>query len=204
MKKILPADPPGIEEAARAILDGKVVAFPTETFYGLGAEAFHRDAVQKVFAIKGREEKNPLLVLIAERDWLPQLVKNIPPPAEALMDHFWPGPLTLIFEASSSILPQVTAGTGKIGIRLSSHPIAQALVRKVGRAVTGTSANRSGRPSTQTAEEVWEALGDCVDAILDGGKTKGGLGSTVLDITSDPPRIVREGAVPRSELDPFR
>lgn len=203
MHTLIPADPRGIEQAARAILEGKVAAFPTETFYGLGAEAFNIEAVQRIFTIKGREEKNPLLLLIADRGWLPRLVHKIPPRAETLMDRFWPGPLTLIFEASSSIPPLVTAETGKVGIRLTSHPIAQALIDRVGRAVTGTSANRSGQPSTQTAQEVWEALGDSVDVILDGGKTKGGLSSTVLDISISPPRVIREGALSRKELEPY-
>lgn len=203
MKTIIPADPQGIEHAACTVLGGKVIAFPTETFYGLGAEAFHIQALQRIFAIKGREEKNPLLVLIGERAWLPNLVKNVPFGAEKLMDRFWPGPLTLIFDALAAIPSTLTGGMGKIGIRVSSHPVAQSLVKRIGKPITGTSANRSGRPSTQTAKEVWTALGDSVDVILDGGKTQGGLGSTVLDISVNPPRMIREGALSRKELDPY-
>jgi L-threonylcarbamoyladenylate synthase len=203
MKRIIPADPPGIDRAAQSILEGKIIAFPTETFYGLGARAFQVEAVQRIFAIKGREERNPILILVASRDWVPRLARKIPPRAQILMKHFWPGPLTLVFEASQSIPAVITAGTGKVGIRLTSHPVARGLIQRVGEAITGTSANRSGEPSCQTAEEVWKALGERIDGILDGGKTMGGVGSTVLDITSDPPRIIREGAIPRSELDPF-
>ncbi len=185
------------------MLGGKVIAFPTETFYGLGADAFHIKALERIFAIKGRAEKNPLLILIGERAWLPKLVQNIPPRAEELMERFWPGPLTLVFDALPSIPSILTAGTGKIGIRVSSHPVAQSLVKKMGRPITGTSANRSGQPSTRTAEEVWTALGDSVDGILDGGETRGGLGSTVLDISLSPPGMIREGALSQKELNPY-
>jgi L-threonylcarbamoyladenylate synthase len=201
--KILPADAQGVEEATRRIREGLVVAFPTETFYGLGADALNVEAIRKVFTIKGRQEKNPLLLLIGDRSRLTSLVKTIPPRAEGLMDKFWPGPLTLIFKASSSIPSFVTGGTGKVGIRISSHPIAQALVQVVGRAITWTSANRSGEPSVVTAAKVQAALGDSLDGVLDGGRTRGGMGSTVLDISGESPVFIREGAISREVLAPF-
>jgi L-threonylcarbamoyladenylate synthase len=119
------------------------------------------------------------------------------------MEKFWPGPLTLVFEASPLLSSLLTGGTGTVGVRLSPHPIAQALVRAVGRAITATSANFSGQPSASVAAEVFRAMGTRVDAILDGGQTKGGLGSTVLDVSSPAPRIIRQGVISRPELVPF-
>jgi L-threonylcarbamoyladenylate synthase len=201
--KIFSADSAGLQWASQAILQGNVVAFPTETFYGLGAEAFNLQAIKKVFALKGREEKNPLLLLIADPSWLPGLVKKIPPLAETLMARFWPGPLTLIFESSPAVPPLLTAQTGKIGVRISSHPVAAALTLAVGRAITGTSANLSGQPSAQTASEVWESLGPRIEGVLNGGKTPGGRGSTVLDVSGTVPQIVRQGAISREALAPY-
>jgi L-threonylcarbamoyladenylate synthase len=182
------------------ILHGSVVAFPTETFYGLGADAMDEKAIQKIFQIKGRKEEKPLLLLVADRTWLPGLVRKIPPRAERLMEKFWPGPLTLVFEASPHLPPILTANTGKVGLRISSHPVAQALVKAVGRALTATSANVSGQPSASLAGEVLQALGDKVGAILDGGRTPGGLESTVLDVSGPGPKILRRGAIPQAEL----
>jgi L-threonylcarbamoyladenylate synthase len=201
--QILKVDSQGISRAGEMILHGSVVAFPTETFYGLGADAMDEKALQKIFQIKGRKENKPLLLLVADRTWLPGLVKEIPPRAERLMEKFWPGPLTLVFEASPRLPPILTANTGKVGLRISSHPVARALVQAVGRVITGTSANRSGRPSASLPAEVFQALGRKVDAILDGGKTAGGLGSTVLDISADRPKIIRPGAISGAELAPF-
>jgi L-threonylcarbamoyladenylate synthase len=199
----LKADPQGIKKAGQLILHGKVVAFPTETFYGLGADALDVEALQKIFRVKGREANKPLLLLVADRSWLPGLVKNISPRAEPLMERFWPGPLTLVFEAAAHLPPLLTANTGKIGLRISSHPVAQALVRVVGRAITATSANVSDQPGASLAGEVFQALGKKIDAILDGGKTAGGLGSTVVDVSEVPPKIIRQGAISHSELAPF-
>jgi len=200
---ILKACPRGIARASRIILRGGVVAFPTETFYGLGADAGNIQALEKVFQAKGREEHKPLLLLLADRTWISGLVKEIPMVAESLMKNFWPGPLTLIFEASPHLSLLLTGGTGKVGLRISSHPVAQALVQKVGQAITGTSANLSGQPSASLVAEVFRGLGGEIDAILDGGQTAGGLGSTVLDVTGERPRIIRRGAIPGSQLASF-
>lgn len=200
---ILKADPPGIEEAAQTILQGGVVAFPTETFYGLAADALNEKGLQKIFRIKGREETKPLLLLVEDRSWVPGLVRKISPLAERLMEKFWPGPLTLLFEASTQLPVILTANTGKVGLRISSHPVAQSLVHAVGRAITATSANLSGQASISNAEEVFRALGGKLDAILDGGKTAGGLGSTVLDVSGISTQILREGVISRRDLDRF-
>jgi L-threonylcarbamoyladenylate synthase len=201
---IFKADPPGIEEAARIILQGGVVAFPTETFYGLAADALNERAPQKIFQIKGREENKPLLLLVADRSWVPGLVRKISPLAERLMEKFWPGPLTLVFEASPHLPAILTANTGKVGLRISTHSVARSLVQAVGRAITGTSANLSGQPSVSTAEEVFQALGSSkLDAILDGGKTAGGLGSTVVDVSGISTQVIREGVISRRGLARF-
>ena len=202
-QKVVKADMAGIRLVSQVILQGGVAAFPTETFYGLGADARNEEALQKIFQIKGREENKPLLLLIADRDWLSGLVRNIPPVAGRLMEKFWPGPLTLVFEASPRLSALLTGGTGTVGVRLSPHPVAQALIQAVGRAITATSANLSGQPSASVAAEVFRALGNRVDAILDGGQTPGGLGSTVLDVSSPAPRIIRRGVISQAELVPF-
>jgi len=198
---ILKPDPQGIKKAAQIILRCGIIAFPTETFYGLAADALNEAALKKIFQVKKREEGNPLLLLIADKSWLKGLVQNISPLAERLMDRFWPGPLTLVFDASPQLSPLLTADTGKIGIRFSPHPVTQALVQAVGRAITGTSANLSGQPGILTAREVHQSLGESLDAVLDGGKTAGGPGSTVLDVSDPSPRMIREGTLSRSDWE---
>jgi L-threonylcarbamoyladenylate synthase len=200
---ILKPDPQGIKKAAQMVLQGGIIAFPTETFYGLAADVLNEAALKKIFQVKKREEGKPLLLLIADKSWLNGLVQNISPLAERLMNRFWPGPLTLVFNASAQLSPLLTADTGKIGIRLSPHPVTQALVQAVGRAITGTSANLSGQPGTLTAREVHQSMGESLDAVLDGGKTAGGPGSTVLDVSHPSPRIIREGMIFRNELSLF-
>jgi L-threonylcarbamoyladenylate synthase len=192
-----------IQEAAQVILTGGVVAVPTESFYGLSVHALNEKAIERLFQVKGRREDNPVLVLIASRETLESYVTKISDRASKLMECFWPGGLTLVFFADPILPPSLTAGTGKIGVRLSSHLVPKELARVVGAPITGTSANRSGQPSCSTAEEVMEAVGEDIDLILDGGKTPGGKGSTVLDVTLDPPVVVREGLVSRDELRPF-
>jgi L-threonylcarbamoyladenylate synthase len=200
---IFKANPSGIKKAAQIILQGGVVAFPTETFYGLAADARNEAAIKKIFQVKGREEENPILLLVADRSWLGGLVEEVNPPADRLMDKFWPGPLTLVFRASPHVFPLLTADTGKIGVRVSGLAAAQALTRAVGRPITGTSANLSGRPGTSTAEEVVQSLGEKLDAVLDGGKTAGGPGTTVLDVSGPFSRVLRAGVIARKDLEPF-
>jgi L-threonylcarbamoyladenylate synthase len=200
---VLKTDPQGIERAAQVILQGGIVAFPTETFYGLAADTLNEKSLQKIFAMKGRAEDKPLLLLIAEKAWVPRLVRRIPPAAERLMEKFWPGPLTLVFEASPELSPLLTGGYGKVGLRISSHPAALGLTRAAGRAITATSANLSGEPSASLPAEVLRSLGESLDAVLDGGKTPGGIGSTVLDVSGPSPKIIREGAVLRKDLADF-
>jgi L-threonylcarbamoyladenylate synthase len=195
--KIDPRNPDAekLAEAVRVLCEGGVVAFPTETFYGLGADARNETAVEKIFRIKGRNFRNPLSVIVAnDRDVIP-LVEEIPAAAKILMQTFWPGPLTLVFRASSSVLPRLTANTGKIGIRVSSHPLARLLAGGLGGPLTATSANLSGGPECFSADAVIRALGELPGSVIDGGETPGGAGSTILDVTVFPPRILREGAI---------
>jgi L-threonylcarbamoyladenylate synthase len=192
-----------LNKAASIIRSGGVVAFPTESFYGLGVSAWHEKAIQRLFAIKEREENQPILLLIPTRSLLNQYVIRIPDIATQIMEQFWPGGLTLIFEANPDLPHLLTSGTGKIGLRISSHPVAAALVKAVGAPITGTSANISGQAACSSAEAVRHSLGRSVDFVLDGGDTKGGKGSTVLDITVDPPAILREGMVTRKQLEAY-
>ena len=187
-----------LAEAVRVLREGGVVTFPTETFYGLGADARNEAAVEKIFRIKGRNFRNPLPVIVADEGELIPLVEEIPATATILMQTFWPGPLTLIFRAAPSVSSRLTGGTGKIGIRVSSHPIARFLAAGLAGPLTATSANPSGGPECSSADAVIRTLSDLPDAVIDGGATPEGAGSTILDVTVFPPRILREGAIPHS------
>jgi len=179
---------------------GGVVAYPTETFYGLGVDALNEDSIKKIYAIKKRSFSQPLLILIPHRDVLPEYVKDIPEVALKLINRFWPGPLTLIFFASPHLPPLLCAQTKKIAVRVSSHPIARALAEGTRFPITSTSANVSGSASPTTLEEVSLQLGNEVDLIIDGGRTTGGKPSTIIDVTQCPPRLIREGTIPFDEL----
>jgi L-threonylcarbamoyladenylate synthase len=189
-----------LSEAARILREGGIVAFPTETFYGLGVDARQEAAVEKIFRIKGRNVRNPISVIVdSEREVLP-LVAAMPEEARILMQRFWPGPLTLVFSAAPSVSSHLTCGSGKIGIRVSSHTVARLLAKRIAGPLTATSANLSGGQECSTAEDVIHLFGDRLDAIIDGGPTLGGMGSTILDITVYPPLVLRAGAVSLTEI----
>ena len=190
-----------LTQAADLIHRGGIVAFPTETYYGLGADALNPEAIERIYTIKGRDRDKPILILVESSDRMNALVKPFPPMVERLMADFWPGPLTILFQANDRLPIGLTAGTGKIGIRVPSHPVARALLSAVGAPLTGTSANRAGGRSPQTAEEVQSSIGRELDLVLDAGPTPGEKPSTVLDCTSSPFRIVREGIVARETLE---
>jgi L-threonylcarbamoyladenylate synthase len=190
----------GVDRARHIILSGGIVAFPTESFYGLAVNALDENAIGRLFKIKKRLYNMPVLVLIPSLEYLKGYVADVPEIALRLIGRFWPGGLTLLFKAGSGISPLLTADTRKIGVRISSHPLAAALARAVDSPITGTSANISGKPGCVTAKEVYSSLGRDVDLILDGGETKGGKGSTILDVTVDPPEIIREGMISREQL----
>lgn len=205
MPDVLEIDPRGpqphiLARAVDILRAGGVLAFPTETFYGLAADAANEKAIEKIFQIKGRGFGNPIALIAGSECHLQGLVAEIHDAARILMRAFWPGPLTLVFKASSRVLPRLTAGTGRIGIRVSSHPIAAGLAEALGGPITATSANRSGAAETVSAEEVLQMLGEDLDAVIDGGAAPGGMGSTFLDVTAVPPVVLREGAVPKERI----
>ncbi len=189
-----------INQAAQIIQSGSVVAFPTETFYGLAALASDREAVERVYSIKNRSRNKSISILVEDLTHLQIWVEAIPIEAHQLMERFWPGPLTLVFAAARHVPTNLTAGTGKVGVRISPHPIAQALVKAVGAPITATSANRSGAPSCRSSAEVLTQLGSDLAAVLDAGLTPGGKVSTIADVTIRPPRILRIGAVTAQEI----
>ena len=186
-----------IVEAVRILRAGGIVAYPTETFYGLAADCTNEAAIEKIFIAKGRDEKTPISLIVAVESQIVPLVKTIPDSARKLAERFRSCGITILFEASPSLSGKLTAGTGKIGIRLSKNAVASLLARELGSAVTATSANRSGEKECVTAQEVAETLGDWIDVILDGGAAPGPPGTTVVDATVDPPQVLREGTVSR-------
>jgi L-threonylcarbamoyladenylate synthase len=193
-------EPEFIQPAGSVIKEGGIVAFPTRCLYGLGADAFNADAVDRVFKIKQRPTQKPILILIEQRIQLERLVSHASSAAFCIMDHFWPGRVTLVFKAGPAVPGHLTAGTGKIGIRLPGHPVAAALIRSLGRPITGTSANLSGESGCRRLGDLKPQLTRQLDAALDAGLLKGGTGSTVVDVTGDIPRILREGEISATEL----
>ena len=193
-------EPEIIQDVGTIIQQGGVVAFPTRCLYGLGADAYNADAVGRIFKLKQRPSQKPILILIDQRIQLEGLVSHISPAASRIMDRFWPGGVTLVFEAGVHVPHHLTAGTGKIGIRLAGHPVAAALVRSLGRPLTGTSANISGDPGCRRIDDLKSQLALQLNAVLDSGLLKGGAGSTVVDVTGDMPRILRKGEIPEKEI----
>ena len=192
-----------LTRAAEIIAHGGIIAYPTETFYGLGADATNEKAIQKIFAIKGRNFKNPISLIIGQTDDIYPLVQDVPQTAQKLMAAFWPGALTIVFLAANNVSPLLTAGSGKIGLRVSSHPGARGIVQKLKRPLTATSANLTGAPECTRASEVAEQIGDKIDAIIDLGDTPGIKGSTIIDVTCTPPVILREGAISRQTIEKY-
>ena len=198
--KVLSPDPAAFALASDLLRRGGLVAFPTETVYGLGADALNRDAVLSIFAAKGRPADNPLIVHIHDRSQLNDLCE-IPPLAEPLMDAFWPGPLTLLFVRKPVVPPEVTAGLPTVAIRMPSHPVAAAMLRSCNLPVAAPSANTSGRPSPTAAAHVLEDMNGKIPLILDGGSCDVGLESTVLDLCHGRPTILRPGGVTKEMLE---
>lgn len=189
-----------LTETSRILREGGIIAFPTETFYGLGVDARQEAAVEKIFRIKGRNVRDPVSVIVDSEEEVIPLVTAIPEAARFLMKKFWPGPLTLVFCAAPPVSSHLTGGTGKIGIRVSSHTVARVLAKRLSGPLTATSANLSGGQECTTAADVIHIFGDRLDAIIDGGPTPGGMGSTVLDVTVHPPLVLRAGAVSLTEI----
>jgi L-threonylcarbamoyladenylate synthase len=189
-----------IERAARCLRRGGLVAFPTETVYGVGADATNRDAVRRIFAVKQRPATDPLIVHVADLAAVRLLVAHVPEVALDLASAFWPGPLTLVLPRSPLVPDEVTAGLDSVAVRVPAHPVARALVRAAGVPVAAPSANLFSRPSPTKAEHVVDDLGPALDLILDGGPTAVGLESTVLDLTGLRPTVLRPGGVSLEQL----
>lgn len=196
----LPVPSLDINQAATVLHAGGLVAFPTETVYGLGADARNIQAVARIFAAKGRPSDHPLIVHIADAQQLTQWAQNIPQAAWKLAEAFWPGPLTLILPRLSSVPDAVTGGLNTIALRVPNHPLALALLKEFGGGIAAPSANRYGQVSPTSAEDVQEELGDRVDLILDGGRCPVGIESTIVDLSTMTPKILRSGKITQEEL----
>ena len=194
-------DPAAMREAGRILKEGGLVAFPTETVYGLGGNALDERASGKIYAAKGRPSDNPLIVHIAETDALFQITEEVPKKAMAMAEAFWPGPLTMIFRKNDKVPLATTGGLSSVAVRMPSHPVALALIREGGGFVAAPSANTSGRPSPTTADHVKEDLSGKIDMILDGGPVGIGLESTIVDFTEETPTILRPGYINREMME---
>jgi L-threonylcarbamoyladenylate synthase len=204
--EIIKINPERIEEkklkrAAKVLKKGGIVSYPTETFYGLGADPLNEQAAAKVYRIKGRNFKQPLLLIISEVEDIVRFGFSLPPEFHKLTRLFWPGPLTIALPAPSGLPDYLLGEGGGVAFRLSSNKIARELSRHFCRPITGTSANRSGKPPVTTAAEVADEVGEEIELIIDGGKTKGGPPSTVINLAIEPPCIVRAGAIKKEELE---
>jgi len=196
--KVAPAHPSteAIKKAASTIKAGGTVVYPTRCLYGLGADAFNAAAVDKIYSIKQRPAQKPILILIDHSRQLKRLVTQVPTIAEKLMRQFWPGKVTIVFEAGSGVSPVLTGGSGKIGVRLPGHPVASALVEAVASPITGTSANLSGSPGCHQISDLAPQVARRLELVLDAGPLAGGAGSTVVDVTQgDRPLVLREGVI---------
>jgi L-threonylcarbamoyladenylate synthase len=205
MSEIIQIDPkdPSTESIERAVgylREGQVIAYPTETIYGLGADVQEKKAVKRIYDLKARDYGLPISILVSNLVMLREVVSDVPERAFPLMRKFWPGPLTILFPASSIIPKGLVTNTGKVGIRISSHPVAAALVETFGRPMTTTSANLSGFPPSLAVKHVQKYFGDKLPCILDGGEVEPSRGSTVVDIGEDTMRIIRDGAIAADEV----
>jgi L-threonylcarbamoyladenylate synthase len=189
-----------LQEAAKWIRAGGVVAIPTDTLYGLAADPFCADAVARVFAVKGRDAAQPLPLIASDTQQVALSLGPLTAVGERLSQRFWPGPLTLLVAAPQTLAKDVTGGTGRVGVRVPANGIARAICRAAGRPLTATSGNISGQPATADPDEVERTLGAVVDLLIDAGRTPGGPPSTIVDVTADPPLLVRAGATPWNDI----
>lgn len=195
------ATPEEIARAAATLKAGGVVAFPTETVYGLGADASNPDAVAKIYALKGRPSSHPVIVHLASAEALGDWALDVPGPASRLAARFWPGPLTLVLRRAARVPDAVTGGQDTVAVRVPAHPVAQALLRAFGGGIAGPSANRFGRVSATTAAHVHAEFGDAVECVLDGGECDVGIESTIVDVSGMQPTLLRPGGVSLAALE---
>jgi L-threonylcarbamoyladenylate synthase len=184
-----------IDESIKILNEGEVIAYPTESFYALGVIAADKDAVERLFKLKGRPIDKPLPVIVGDVDMLKSIVKEIPSQAEILISRYWPGPLTLIFESIKGLPVLLTGGTDKVAVRVPGHGFALALAKKAGFPITATSANPSSMSPATNGGMVRDYFGESLGLIVDGGQTPGGKPSTIVDVTHYPPRLIRQGRV---------
>jgi L-threonylcarbamoyladenylate synthase len=199
--KLLPAGKEAIGVAVRILADDGLVAFPTDTVYGVGAHAFQPDAVERIYTAKSRPRDKAIPILLARVDDLSLVAERITETAWLLAERFWPGGLTLVLPKKVSVSDVVSAGGPTIAVRVPDHPMSRDLIAALGAPLAATSANLSGHPSPVTAQEVEAELGGRIELILDGGRCPGGVPSTVLDLTTDPPTILRAGAIVVEEIE---
>lgn len=199
--KVLPATPEAIARAAAVLRAGGLVVFPTDTVYGVGAALGRLDAVERVYAIKGRDPSKPLQVLLADAADVAGVAAGLSPLAQRAVARLLPGGVTLVVKNGERVPPAVVAGGATVGVRVPDSLVCRALVRALGEPIAATSANRSGQPSPRTAQEALAALGDAVELVVDGGACPAGRDSTVIDLTGATPRVLRWGAVGREALE---
>jgi L-threonylcarbamoyladenylate synthase len=190
-----------IEYGVSILKKGGIIAYPTDTVYGLGAGMSYTQAIERVYRVKERSLSNPMPLLLSDVNQIEMVADSVPPAARQLMKIFWPGALTLVLPALKSVPHIITAGGNTVAVRIPAHPVPIALVRGLGEPIVGTSANLSKYPSAQTALDVSSQLGDRVDFIIDGGKSPGGIESTIVDVTAEKPFVLREGAISRNEIN---
>ncbi len=199
--RVIPAaSPEWLEEALAVLREGGVVAFPTDTVYGVGADPLREEAVAALFQAKGRPAEKAIPLLLSEASQMEAVAREVPAAAEILARRFWPGPLSLVLRAREEVPPLVRAGGDTVALRMPAHPVALRLIAAFGRPLAVTSANLSGHPSPATAEEVLAQLQGRIPLLVDGGRCPGGEPSTVLDLTVDPPRVLRPGPVTWDEV----
>lgn len=193
-------DESDIAKAVEFLKNGDVIAYPTETIYGLGADVLNRKAIKKIYDLKARDYGLPISILVADVSMLREFVRQVPDQALSLMRKFWPGALTILFPANEKIPKGLVTNTGRVGVRISSHPIASALVKAFGKPITTTSANLSGFPPSLSVKHIQKYFGDKIPCIVDGGECEPSRGSTVVDVGEETMRIVREGRIPADEV----
>ena len=192
-----------IDAAVRILQNGGVVAVPTDTLYGLAANPFDEAAVEHIFRLKGRSKSVALPLLLADADDISKYAEAVPELASIMVKHFWPGTLTIVLKKSDAVPELVSGGANTVALRVPDHSVPRAIARELGVPITGTSANRSGEQAFTTSQAVRAEFGDELDLIVCGGKTPSGLASTVLDLSGDLPSILRQGAIPRSDIEKF-
>ncbi|HET6756464.1 MAG TPA: L-threonylcarbamoyladenylate synthase [Burkholderiales bacterium] len=190
-----------IQQAVEILRQGGLVAFPTETVYGLGADASNPDALEKIFVAKGRPQNHPIIVHLPDESHLSQWARSVPESARTLAQRFWPGPLTLVLPRAPQVSDLITGGQDTVGLRVPGHPVVLELLKAFDSGIAAPSANRFGRLSPTTAEHVREELGDSVDLILDGGPCEVGIESTIVDLSSEPPVLLRPGKISKREIE---